>query len=91
MLRISILAALIAICWPGMAQAISAAVSGPSVICRAVLMTSCDCDPETGTCERPYYQCEWYAFWCWGWCSSHHQVEYPGYCGVPFEEDAATE
>jgi hypothetical protein len=91
MLRIGILAALITLCWPGLAKAISAAVSGPPVICRAVLMTDCGCDIVSGTCERTYFQCEWYAFWCWGWCGSHHQVEYPGYCGVPFDGAAATE
>ena len=82
------------LCAPPMsalASDIAEAISGPSPICRAVLMTDCGCDAETGTCERSSYQCEWYAFWCWGWCGSHHQVEYPGYCGVPFAEDTGTE
>ena len=88
LVKISMMVVMVTLIWPSLtalANQISEAIQGPSVICRAVLMTDCGCDPEAGTCERSSYQCEWYAFWCWGWCGDHHKVEYPGYCGVPFD------
>lgn len=59
--------------------------TGPSPLCRAGVMNSCECDPITGECQREYYECSWWNGFCWLFCRSYDEVKYCNYCGNPSE------
>eukprot|EP00931_Biecheleriopsis_adriatica_P065914 TRINITY_DN40365_c0_g1_i1.p1 TRINITY_DN40365_c0_g1~~TRINITY_DN40365_c0_g1_i1.p1 ORF type:complete len:207 (+),score=19.01 TRINITY_DN40365_c0_g1_i1:34-654(+) len=59
--------------------------SGPSPVCRAVLMHGCDCQFDSNDtfidCSKNYFRCSSWNGICWALCASYDQVKYCGWCG----------